>query len=247
MSENNFASHTFIKDGIYYFNRRIPTELRKHYTTPKISYSLRTKSRTVAVSRAQRAATQLDEYWYHLRSADADLPGKHLLRSGSGNVWPPESGDSHVNSTAPTLSEAVEMYLRLKGSGKSKTFHQAAQRNCGYVIDTCGDKPIDCYTKSDANSFRDDLINRDMAGSSMTRIFGTVRSVFNFCTSEAGLDIKNPFGNVYFDRFQGVSKRATVDLEVIRTVQELCFRKDDDIRWLVALVADTGMRLVFCT
>ncbi|MBJ3762112.1 hypothetical protein ILP92_05065 [Maribius pontilimi] len=68
------------------------------------------------------------------------------------------------------------------------------------MIDLCGDKPISEYTKEDANAFRDNLIERGMAGSSIVRIFGTVRSVINFAVAEEGLDIRNPFGKVYFDR-----------------------------------------------
>ena len=36
---------------------------------------------------------------------------------------------------APTLSEATQQYLQLKGMGKAKTFHQAALRNAGTVIE----------------------------------------------------------------------------------------------------------------
>ncbi len=106
-----------------------------------------------------------------------------------------------------TLFEAVVTYLRLKGRGRGMTFHPAAERSCGYVIDTCGDKPLTGYTKADANAFRDALIARGMAGSSITRIFGTVRSVITFAASEEGVDLTNPFGKVHYDRQAGVSDR----------------------------------------
>ncbi|WP_223275034.1 tyrosine recombinase XerC [Tateyamaria sp. syn59] len=142
-----------------------------------------------------------------------------------------------------SLSEAVVTYLRLKGGGKGITFHRAAERACGYLIDTCGDKPLTSYTKADANAFRDALIARGMAGSSITRVFGTVRSIINFAASEEGIELSNPFGKVYYDRTAGVSDRQPIPVEVIRVVQAECFRLDDEMRWLVALVADTGMRL----
>ena len=61
-------------------------------------------------------------------------------------------------------------YLRLKGQGRPETFHRAAHRSCGYVIDVCGDKRLPDYTKADANKFRDALIKKGLAGSSITRI-----------------------------------------------------------------------------
>ena len=73
MSETISPTFTFVKDGIYYFSRRIPSELRRHCTSPRIAYSLRTRSAKIAEARARRAADQLDEYWYHLRSRDAKL------------------------------------------------------------------------------------------------------------------------------------------------------------------------------
>ncbi|WP_370161854.1 DUF6538 domain-containing protein [Limimaricola soesokkakensis] len=243
MSEYISAPHCFLKDGIFYFQRRVPAELRRHYTSSKISYSLRTRSARVASARAARAASQLDEYWYHLRSQDADLPGKHMLRLGVSGTARQAFEDGSVNIDCMSLSEAVVTYLRLKGCDKGITFHRAAERACGYVIDTCGDKPLTSYRKADANAFRDALIARGMAGSSITRVFGTVRSIINFAANEEGIELTNPFGKVYYDRSAGVSDRRPIPAEAIRTVQAECYRLDDEMRWLVALVADTGMRL----
>lgn len=236
-------SYVFVKEGIYYFIRRVPADLRQHYSSGKISYSLRTRSRSVALSRANRAACKLDEYWYHLRTQDAELPGKNLLRHGLSRPSPRQEDDAGVTTDALTLSEAVLTYLRLKGQGRPETFHRAAHRSCGYVIDVCGDKPLPDYTKADANKFRDALIERGLAGSSITRIFGTVRAVFNFAVAEEGLSITSPFSNVYYDRNKGVSGRSSIPVENIRTVQQKCREIDDEMRWLVAIVADTGMRL----
>jgi methionine salvage enolase-phosphatase E1 len=48
MSETISPTFTFVKDGVFYFSRRIPQELRQNYTSPRIAYSLRTKSPRVA-------------------------------------------------------------------------------------------------------------------------------------------------------------------------------------------------------
>ena len=37
-------TYMFKKDGIWYFSRRVPADLRRHYRTGRIAYSLRTKS-----------------------------------------------------------------------------------------------------------------------------------------------------------------------------------------------------------
>lgn len=243
MSETVSRPFTFVKDGVFYFSRRILKELRNHYTSPRIAYSLRTKSPKIAEARARRAADQLDEYWYHLRCRDANLPGKHMLRLQRTTDTSVVDQPLSVSSSSVLLSEAVGIYLQLKGNGRPVTFRRAAERACGYVIDACGDKHLDAYTKADANAFRDALIARGLAGSSMTRVFGTVRAVTNFAASEQGLTLNNPFAGVYYDRSAGVSDRTSVPADALVVVQDKCRELDDDLRWLVALVSDTGMRL----
>ena len=71
----------------------------------------------------------------------------------------------------------------------------------------------------------------------------SIRAIFNFAISEYALDLKNPFVGMYFDKSAGVSKRLPIPIEDILKVQHLCRTIDDDLRWLVALISDTGMRL----
>jgi len=72
-------SYTFQKDGIWYFSRRVPADLRRHYRTGRIAYSLRTKSSGMLVLGQMNDAAKLDRHWHILRISSDDLPGKHLL------------------------------------------------------------------------------------------------------------------------------------------------------------------------
>ncbi|MFP7569321.1 DUF6538 domain-containing protein [Marivita sp. S2033] len=197
MSENMTAPFTFRKDGTFYFIRRAPGDLRRHYSSGGISYSLRTRSKSVATASATHAACKLDEFWFHLRSKDADLPRKYLLKHGLAQSPSIPIADP-VNSSIPTFSEGALTYLTLEARNRFEGFKRTAERSCGYVIDVCGDKPLNEYTKSDANRFRDDLIKRGLAGTSITRVFGSVRSVFNFASSEEGLSLTHPSAKVYY-------------------------------------------------
>jgi len=126
MAYDKLVPFSFTKNGIYYFVRRVPSHLQKHYSSKKITYSLRTRSAPAAASRASRAAHQLDEYWYHLRIKDVDLPGKHRLRMAANT----SVNAAQVSLTdAVTLSEAVEVYLKLKGADRPVTFRRAAERS----------------------------------------------------------------------------------------------------------------------
>ena len=48
---------------------------------------------------------------------------------------------------------------------------------------------------------------------------------------------------MYFDRTDKVKKRLPIPNDVIREIQNECYKIDDDMRWLLALISDTGMRL----
>ena len=79
MLVTKYNSYTFQKDGIWYFSRRVPADLRRHYRTDRIAESLRTKSVRDARVRAMNDAGKLDRHWHILRISSDDLPGKHLL------------------------------------------------------------------------------------------------------------------------------------------------------------------------
>jgi site-specific recombinase XerD len=175
---------------------------------------------------------------------DPDLIGLSLLRQGYGSFTRNTQRDVSIGSEQHiTLSEALETYLTQKGASKPKTFKAAAQRSCSYLVDACGAKTLAEYTRADALGYRDYLIAKGLVGSSVSRVISSIRAVFNFAISEYALDLKNPFVGMYFDKSAGVSKRLPIPIDDIIKVQHLCRTLDDDLRWLVALISDTGMRL----
>ena len=230
-------SYTFQKSGVWYFSRRVPADLRRYYRTGRIAYSLRTKSIMDARVRAISDASKLDRHWHILLISSEDLPGKRLLADAFQEPAAEASVDTH------SLKAAVAVYLRLKGNHRPTTFEAAVRRSCGYLIDCCGMKHLDEYVRSDATKFRDYLFAKGLNGASVARVFGTVRAVINLALSEFGLSIVNPFSNVYFDQSQGVKKRIPVKPEDIKKGQADCYKADDEKRWLIAPIADTGIRL----
>lgn len=232
---------TFNRGGYFYFSRRVPSDLVEHYRYPRIVQALNTQHVSVARSRASMMASQLESYWAQIRLAHADLPGKHLLKQKQ--IHAGSAGLSSTVSASVSLTEALAVYLGRKGAGKGKTFHAAAQRACGYLVDAVGLKDLHEYTRADALRFRDFLIERGLVGSSVARVLNSINSVYNFACSELALDLKNPFQGVYHDRSAGVAKRLPIpDLE-IRKIQAACRSQNDDCRWLIALISDTGLRL----
>jgi len=185
-------SYTFQKDGIWYFSPRVPADLRRHYRTGRIAYSLRTKSIRDARVRAMTDAAKLDRHWHILRISSDDLPGKHLLNDA---IQEPEAKASIGDHS---LKAAVAVYLRLKGNDRPPTFEAAVRRSCGYLIDCCGMKDLKDYMRSDATKFRDYLFAKGLNGASVARIFGTVRAVMNLALSVSQRDVGRGTNLSYF-------------------------------------------------
>ena len=179
-------SYTFTKAGIWYFSRRVPNDLRRHYKTGRIAYSLRTKSVREARSRAMSDAAKLDHHWYVMRYSADVLPGKHLLADDKEPQ--PETQISEDYS----FKAAVAVYLKLKSGNRPATFETTVRRSCGYLIDCCGMKDLADYVRSDGTGFRDYLFAKGLNGASVARIFSTVRAVINLALSEFGLRVIPP-------------------------------------------------------
>ena len=151
-----------------------------------------------------------------------------------------------IASDAPKLLDALQDYLQLKGVGKPKTFHQAAVRSAGVVIEICGDKACPDYRTTDAGLVRDTLIDRGLSVASVRRSFNTIKAIFALAIAEHRLEMRNPFASIFIP--EGYSKkRVSIPVETICEIQQSCYAIDDDMRWLVALISDTGMRLAEAT
>ena len=232
------AKYLFTKRGVYYFERRVPTDLLAHYSSPKIVKSLKTKNLNRANKLARKLADKLDDHWALLRG--------DLFSSMVGGQQRYMAAVS-VQKSSMTIQDALSEYLRHKGQGKGSRFKRYAERSVNYLIDVVGIKSLTDYSRADANALRDALIDRGLVASSIKRNFEVVRSVFNVAAKETGLDVVNPFSGVILTSAPAGKKRKPIPIDDVRKVQQLCYQKDDDIRWLIALLSDTGIRLAEAT
>ena len=148
------------RDGIYYFVRRVPDDVKSYYSSDRISMSLRTKSNGVAIRATKSICQRLDDYWLGLRLQKMDIPAIHLV-----------SFNEDTDDSSPNITDALDLYLRLKGEGKDKTFVRTATRNVEYIIKVLGNRAIKSYSSSDASKFRDWLLEQGMTLSTVKRVF----------------------------------------------------------------------------
>jgi integrase len=226
-----YPKYTYLKDNNFYFSRSVPVDLRCFYTKPRIVQSLKTNSLLRAKTASKVFASKLDDYWLGLRLKSIEVPAAHLLVS-DGNF-----------SSLLTIEESLEVYFAVKGVGRPKLFFTTAQRYIGYLIECLGNRSIDQYTSKDATVLREWLINKGLSNSSLQRVFSGIKAVINFVTLEQGLECQNAFAKVYLPSNTDAKKRHAINPSNMAKIKAECLSLDDDIRWLVAIIFDSGMRL----
>ena len=237
MSQTVSQNHAYLirRNGIYYFSRRVPSDLQTRFNKERVTISLRTRSFNKAEKSAEALSDRLERYWDGLR-----LEVFHTKELGLSLV---ASNSVRRTDDPVSLDTAVETYLKLKSDGRSQTFFQATSRAMEYLKRSTSVQDIGHLSQRDATAFRDFLIERGMTSASVRRVFGTVRAITNLTIREYGLGCKNVFADVYIPDDDRIDKRPPIPPEVIRQIQKECMVIDDEKRWLVSLISDTGMRL----
>ena len=225
------SNHVLLRNETYYFLKRVPYDLKDYYSVKRLCFSLKTKSYSSALRLTKSVLQRLDDYWLGIRLQKMDIPAIHLVKA-----------NDNVDDSSPLISDALDLYLKLKGEGKDKTFIRTANRNIEYIIKVLGNKSIRLYSSSDASKFRDWLIEQGMSNSTLKRVFSSVKAIINLSINEYGLDITNPFSKAYLPSIEN-EIRKSIPLEDIRVIQTESKKEDDELRWLLLLLSDSGMRL----
>ena len=143
----------------------------------------------------------------------------------------------------PALSDALELYLTIKGNHRDERFFVTTKRNISYLISAVGDRDLTGYSTADAARFRTWLIeHQGLSTSSTRRVMSSVKSVFNLAIGELGLAVSNPFSFVYIPPKEA-SLRGAIPEHLIFELQEKCLTVCDEKRLIIALLIDSGVRL----
>ena len=218
------------KRGVFYLQKRVPKKLVPRVGRAFVRVSLRTKDRATAIQTAGSILSALEKEWHAALFAIPD--------------------DIHVTgflsaqqTTEPILSDAAAAYIQSKGKADTLKFTKPTELVIGTIIKQSGNKLISAYTRADAIRFRDSLVERGISQATVKRNLSVIRSIWNFAAREHGIDKANPFANMNIGHAAEPVKRLPIPLPCMKTVQEQCRLIDDDIRWLIALISDTGIRL----
>ena len=102
------------RNETYYFFRSIPSDLQHCFNKRKIEVSLRTKSELKAAKSAAALSDRLERYWDSLRM--------ELIYSRELGLRVAPDAKATISAKDFSTTEALALYHRLKGSGKTKLF-----------------------------------------------------------------------------------------------------------------------------
>ena len=114
----------------------------------RLTQSIRTKCERKARSQSQAMLLKLEDHWSKARLHNDILFSKSLNQN-----------------KAIKFTESVSEYLSISGANRGINFEKAVQKASRYLIESVGDKDLKRYTRANANSFRDYLIEKGLAGS----------------------------------------------------------------------------------
>ncbi len=227
--------YLYCRNGIFYFTRNVPSDLKSRFNKNRVVVSLHTRSITRAQKSASALSDRLDRYFESLR-----LERFHSQELG---LKFDANAVAVCDVSDATFADALELYVRLKGAGRGKVFARTAERNANYLTECVGETSLSDIKPTDAGKFRDHLIAKGLSSSSIKRVMTSVKAIYNMGAKELGVTNPNPFTGIFIPDNGTTIERLPVPLDVIRTIQDECFEIDDDNRWLIAMIADTGMRL----
>ena len=224
------------KRDVFYYTRRVPQGLKVQFQSPRFVKCLHTKSPDKASRLSLELSSRLENIWDRMRLEVLDFksPEPRSVVFGANCI-------SARNDFL--ISDGFDLYLRLKGTAKTDNFRKCTERNQRYLTACLGNVTIGDLSLRNGADFRDHLLAKGLSSSSVRRVFSTVKAVINLCISEHGLHLSNPFGGVFIPEDDLETKRQPIPLSDIRNVQDECCEYDDDQRWLIALISDSGMRL----
>src|SRR5210317_2040509 len=118
------------RNDTFYFSRSIPSDLQHRFKKRKIEVSLRTKSEVKAAKSAAALSDRLERYWDSIRM--------EMIYSRELGISVVPDKSHNASTTELSLSDALALYQRLKGTGKSKLFYEVSNRSIRYLVECVG-------------------------------------------------------------------------------------------------------------
>lgn len=143
-----------------------------------------------------------------------------------------------------TLSDAKDKHTALGKGPKNKTAQQQYDRAWSVLMAITGDAIISDVRREHANKFVEALRKRGITSETISKYVYQIKPVFDTAIREFELGIPNPFESLSIGG-KGAEKpheRLPYASEELKAIQQRCREMDDQRRWAIAMMSDTGAR-----
>ncbi len=125
-----YPVYFYKRNKTFYFSRAIPSDLLHRFNKRKIEVSLRTKSEAKTAKSAAALSDRLERYWGSLRM--------EMIYSRELGLGVAPDAETSISAKSFSMTEALALYHRLKGGGKTKLFFESSERSMRCLTDCLG-------------------------------------------------------------------------------------------------------------
>ncbi len=147
--------------------------------------------------------------------------------------------------TAPkTLNDALELHLGIHAKRDDPKFLVYQRRSFATLTAIVGNMAFAECDRATARRYLEAMLAKTVTTATVRRNMNTITAVFNTFIKENNLHRTNPFAGLEIPgEGKDSVKRVPFTPAELKTLVTACHTADDDFRWIIAMLADTGARL----
>lgn len=154
-----------------------------------------------------------------------------------------EAGRLLHGTHEPTLSDALELYLKVHPQRDNPKFVAYQRAAFDGLLAICGDREIATFKKADARHYMETAL-KSVKTTTVRRRLVVFSAVFASYIRENDLTRTNPFAELPIPREGHDSEaRHPFTATELAKLEAACRHADDPMRWILALLVGTGARL----
>ncbi len=142
----------------------------------------------------------------------------------------------------PSFLEVKEKHLYFHPKrAEDPQFERSVKR----FLEINGDMPINQYRREHGNAFVKQLLDANLKGSTIHRYLNQIRPIFNTAIEELEISMNNPLSKLKVPKQEADEDggRAPYSMQELWELQKRCREVDDQRRWVLSIISDTGARL----
>jgi integrase len=159
-----------------------------------------------------------------------------------------EAGQQLHGVTRPTITDLQDVYLDTHKKRGREAFALFTRRTFAALVAVTGNKEIDAFTREDARRYLNDTLANGRKTATVRRRLNVFVAAWGVYRREKSPHLPNPFEKLSIPgEHEDKSDRSPFTPAQLAGLYAACRDKDDDRRWLFALMIDTGARIAEVT